>query len=39
MGLQMWRLSLEPWGHHCASVGESILHDVSLEYISKYSVH
>lgn len=31
MSLQMWRLSLEPWGRHHASMGESILHAVSLE--------
>lgn len=28
MGLQMWRLSLESWGH-LASMGESVLHAVS----------
>lgn len=31
MGLQMWKLSLEQWDCHHATMGESILHAVSLE--------
>lgn len=39
MGLQMWRLSLEPGGHHHAAMGENILHAVSLEYLAKHALH
>ena len=33
MGLQMWRLSLEPGSHHHTVIGENMLHVVSLEYM------
>lgn len=39
MGLQMWRLSLEPRGRHYVSMGESIFHAVSLEYFPQHSLH
>ena len=39
MGLQMWRLSLEPGSRHHAVIGENTLHVVSLEYLPKHSVY
>lgn len=39
MGLQLWKLSLESWDRHHVSMGENILHAVSLEYLPKHSLH